>query len=454
MTTAAAHSLALETPVETPRRKLLGKDIWALTDQVLISGSNFVTMVLAARGLHPEAFGAFTLVYAGLLFANVLQSTLITQAHNVIGASRNGEDYVRYTTTTAVGQVLMTSFAATAAGLVALVGVMLQWQIGPLLIALVPAIFAWQLQEFVRRVLYTEARFAAALFNDMVSYGVQTLLVAGLFFTDQLSGEKILYCLAATSGAAALVGVWQLRKSLGWQWDRTALNENWRFGRWLTGAEILQWCSSLNVYLYVAAALFGTAASGELKAAQVLFGPARVLAFQLTNVLPMKFSRTLTTGGDAALHRRVKGVYSWFAPLTGGYCLVVALFAGPLMRLMYGPDYTGHAAILALYACCAFCQYLELVLSAAMTAKRQTHWAFVGYVCSAGVAILLAVPMLRLFGVEGAVVSMIITSVVVVAVFCRAYVRNVMWPAQPKPHGVRAEINQGKLEPVCQEAAK
>src|ERR1700759_1411207 len=117
MTTAAAPILALETPVETPRRRrrLLGKDIWALADQVLISGSNFVTMVLAARGLHPEAFGAFTLVYSALLFPNVLQSTLITQPPNVIGAARTGADYVRYTTSTAITQLGMTLFCVVVA---------------------------------------------------------------------------------------------------------------------------------------------------------------------------------------------------------------------------------------------------------------------------------------------------------------------------------------------------
>lgn len=456
MTTAAASTLAFETPPieEAPRRRgFLGKDIWALADQILISGSNFVTMVIAARGLHPEAFGVFTLVYSALLFANVLQSTLITQPHNVIGATRSGLDYIRYTTSTALSQLFMTALCVLAAVGIAAGSWMLQSSATPLLVALVPVILAWQLQEFVRRVLYTEARFGAALVNDIVSYGIQTLLVATMMFTDDLTPTTIMYCLAATSGAAALLGMWQLRGSLGWQIDRTAFTENWRFGRWLAGAEILQWCSSLNFYLYLAAAMLGTAASGELKAAQVLFGPARVLAFQLTNVLPMKFSRTLAAGGDAALHRRLKGVYVWFAPLTGGYCLVVALLAGPLMRLMYGPDYTGSASILALYACCAFAQYIELVVSAAMTAKRQTHWAFISYVYSAALAVVLAYPLLRFLGVEGAVVGMIATSIAVVAVFYHAYRKNVLQPAKQPTFEVVVTQNN-RTESVCQEAAQ
>ena len=48
---------------------------------------------------------------------------------------------------------------------------------GPMLMAIVPSIVAWQLQEFVRRVMYTEGRFAAAFWNDVVSYGGQLLVV-------------------------------------------------------------------------------------------------------------------------------------------------------------------------------------------------------------------------------------------------------------------------------------
>ena len=143
MTTATAtQPLAYETPKLEPRQRssLLGKDVWALGDQVLISGTNFVTMVLAARGLHPAAFGAFTLVYSALLFANILQSTLVTQAHNVMGAARSGSDYIRYTTSTAVSQLMIGAAEGAIAAIVALVAWQQGWGAAPMLIALVPAI--------------------------------------------------------------------------------------------------------------------------------------------------------------------------------------------------------------------------------------------------------------------------------------------------------------------------
>ena len=51
------------------------------------------------------------------------------------------------------------------------------------------------------------------------------------------------------------------------------------------------------MYLYVAGATLGLAASGELKSAQVLFGPTRIIAYYLDTVLPIRFARMLATSG-------------------------------------------------------------------------------------------------------------------------------------------------------------
>ena len=78
-------------------RLILRKGGIGVADQALISLASFVTMVLLARGLSPEEFGSFTLVYAALLFAGSVQSALITQPHAVLAATRSGSAYTRFT---------------------------------------------------------------------------------------------------------------------------------------------------------------------------------------------------------------------------------------------------------------------------------------------------------------------------------------------------------------------
>jgi hypothetical protein len=147
-------------------------------------------------------------------------------------------------------------------------------------------------------VLYTENRYAAAYWNDAISYGGQTVALAALYAAHlshgyPFTGALALYVLAATSALAALVGIWQLRHSLLPAIDWRDLSENWHFGKWLLGGELLGWSSSLHMQVWWAALLLGTWASADLRAAQILFGPTRVIAFFLGTILPIRFARTL-----------------------------------------------------------------------------------------------------------------------------------------------------------------
>jgi O-antigen/teichoic acid export membrane protein len=427
--TAVAHSNPIYETMSALRRsstlQWLRGHTWGLFDQVLISGTNFATMVLTARILHLGAFGDFTLVYSALLFANIFQSTLITQPHNVLGASLKRGAYRRYTTGAALGQIAMVLIEALVAGLVAAGAYAVGWHFAPLLLALPGAIVGWQCQEFVRRVLYTEGRLAAAFFNDILSYGGQALATVALWWTGTLTGPLALHVLAGTSALGALLGAWQLRHSLCRR-PRLgrAARENWRFGKWLVGAELLGYCSSIQMYLYIAAVLLGSVATGELKAAQILFGPTRVVAFFLGTVLPIRFARAIAGGGRAALRRQLRGMCLLVAPAAGIYCLAMALAAGPLLHLVYGADYDGSPTVLVLYAGSAFISYLQMVLSAALTGSRNTRYIFAGSVCGAVIAVTLSWMFIKVLGVNGAMITMMLATAMVTLVYWFAYCRE------------------------------
>ena len=451
----------VSAPAAPPRLAWLRKNSWALTDQVLISGTNFVTGVLTARALAPAEFGTFSVIYAALLFANILQSTLITQAHNVLGATRTGEDYRRYTASTATAQILILLAEILLALPLALIALARGWDAAPMLLAVVPAIFFWQLQEFVRRVLYTETRYARAFLNDLIGYGGQTLVLIALFASFKLrgtpfTGAMALYALAGASAAAALVGAFQLRRSLARTVDFAYIRENWHFGKWLAGGELMGWCSSLHMQVWWAAILLGTVASADLRAAMILFGPARVISFFLSTVLPTRFAKVLHAGGADALHARIRTIYLGLIPTVGVYCLLLALFPRPVLKLIYGDQYIGGAAVtvLVLYSLSAFLNYMQMVVAAALTASRQTRSIFAGSLCGCVVALVMSPLLIWKFGANGAILSMIVTTLVVGMLYVSAYFRRVRTPA---PQGfeviVSAQADAHAAAPDAKEPA-
>src|SRR5687767_1890320 len=107
----------------------VGKNIWALLDQILISGANFAVAVLTVRAMgdRQAEFGAFSVIFGVLLLCNIFQSTLITQAHNVLGATRTGNAYRRYTGSTLFEQLILFAIQIILAVPLAVIAYLTSW---------------------------------------------------------------------------------------------------------------------------------------------------------------------------------------------------------------------------------------------------------------------------------------------------------------------------------------
>jgi len=397
-------------------RRALSQNGWALGDQALISATNFATTILLARELTPRPFGAFVLAYTSLLLLNGLQSALVTQPHNVLGQARRGGDYRVYTSSTGAAQV---AFAACFGALSLLVGAALLTggeSGGWLAVALTPALIAWQLQEFARRVLYTEHRFGSALAVDVLSYGGQLGLLATLVATIALDPERALLAVAATSAAGALLGAWLVRRSLTPRISRSDIAANWKFGRWLGAAIATSWLAG-QLYLYLAAILLGATAAGALRAAQVLLGPVNAFLLFLSTALPIHLAAAREREGEPGLDRYFKRAFKVSAPPVIAYCVAIGLFATSLLELLYGPRYDDRADVVV-----AFCAYYALMLvvhmlTAALTARQTTRPLFFGTLAAAVFGILFGWPLIAALEEVGAVVGMILGAVIVSIAF-------------------------------------
>ena len=396
---------------------LVRTELWGVLDQGLVSGVNFLTIILLARSLAPVDFGYFVLAFTVLQTAGTLQAALITRPHNVLGAVRHGRDYVDYSTTAAVVQV---GFACTLASLAVAVAVLAHvggFSQTQVVLALAPALVAWQLQELGRRMLYTEGRLSAAFANDVLSYGGQAFALVLLWRLDLLTGPRALLTLAAAFAVGAAVVAWQLRSTLAGRLDRSALSANWHFGKWLGVAEVGQWFST-QFYIYLAAAVVGAVASAALKAAQTLLGPISVFLTFVTSYLPIVLARELESSGT--IRRKVRQSLTGILPVVVPYCLVIGLLAEPALELVYGSEYGQYADVVQLFALYYVVLAFSTVAIAALSARGMTRDVFVGQAAGAALSLAVGWALLLELGPAGGVVGMLLSWAVAMAFFLRA----------------------------------
>ncbi|MGI8856227.1 MAG: oligosaccharide flippase family protein [Thermomicrobiales bacterium] len=406
---------------------LLHRGAWGLGDQAFISATNFVTTVVLARALGPASYGAFALVYAAIFFASALQSALVTRPHNVIGATYSGADYRRYSSATAMSQIWLIGVLALIVSIAALLAHGATWSIAPLLLPLLPAIIAWQLQEFFRRVLYTEGRLKLAFLNDVVSYGAQAIGIIALAHYGRLTGARALYIVALTSAVAAVLGLWMIRESLDrremghptrGQW----LAENWRFGKWIFAAIVVA-ASSSQLYTALIGGLVSVAEAGVFRALITIFGPARILLTAMETSLTPAAARVFAEKGQPGLHSFIVRVMAITAPIMAAYGILVSLFATPILGTLLGDQYRQYGWLLALLALSYVLMYLLSPVVIALEGRRISAPVFYAGLWSGAIGLTVGIAAIHLFGLLGAVLGMILDLLISNTILWRRYRR-------------------------------
>jgi len=158
---------------------------WALIDQAMVSGVNFLTGILLARYLGLEEFGRFTLAWMAVLFVNSIQHAAINSPMMSVGPKQPESEVRAYYGAIFVQQIVFSCviFVLLYLG-VRLSAVMFpEWQADSLALPLASAALGFQFQDFLRRYFFTRERSSAAFANDAIRYLSQIIVLIWLFRT-------------------------------------------------------------------------------------------------------------------------------------------------------------------------------------------------------------------------------------------------------------------------------
>lgn len=425
--------------------QMIQENFWGLADRGMTSASNFVTVVVLARALGAVAFGIFAVVYSTVSLASRLQNSLVNQPQAVFGSTREGESYVEFTTITLVSQVLL----AILTGLLVLVAAAISWWIGtvytPLVLTLAPVVVFWQIQGYLTTVMYTENRLRSAFFNDSISFLAQAVIFVVLWRLGGLTGTLAFDIIAVTSLVASVVGIWQIRRSIGRKLDWSILSGNWHLGKWLSAAELATWLWT-DAYLYLTAALLGPAAAGILKAVDALFGPLRIILSYLWTILPIRFARRYASEGSDGLWSSMKSAHGMLVPIVGGYCLLLAVFASPASRLVFGNGYSEVGHVLALYGVYVFFTALAVVVISGLNVRLLSRSVFTAQAIAASAALPLGWVLIKLIGLDGAIASMIFAAVFARLLNWIAFLRHPAAPSAEADEAPAPAVEAGRAK--------
>ena len=387
----------------------------AAVDQGAISVANFAATIILARAISPTDLGVYGVGFTALRLVRSVQEGLTIQPVNTFGAAMDGETFRRYATSTSLIQILLALSSSVA---VALAG----WALtvtgndtaGPALFSLWFVFLFWQLQEYIRRLLYTRSAVLSAVFNTILANAVRIALLLWWASGQRLNGISGLDAIAWGALAALIPGLWQTRRywtphfsGLVDTWKR-----NWEFGRWVMGGTIANWIS-VEFYPVLTAGMISFAAAGAYRALQNLVAPIHLLLRATDTFLTPRAARQFTENGHHALARTLRLVYLVSGLPILGLLSLAMLFPVPILRLLYGETYVAYSGGMVLMAIFYALWYAYWPLQTAFKAARISRPIFIANLSAMAVMFTIGIWAIIRWGVYGTIAGQALNALVV-----------------------------------------
>jgi O-antigen/teichoic acid export membrane protein len=387
----------------------------AMVDQGVISLSNFAATIILARNITPTQLGVYGVGFIALRLVRAVQEGLIIQPMNVYGAAMPEGEFKRYATSTSLYQILLAFLSALT---VAILGWILtdlgNDTAGPVLFSLWFAFLWWQLQEYIRRMLYTRGSVRNAVFNTIIANAARLGIMIYWANQNELTGIGGLTAIAWGSLVALIPGLWSTRRY--WGVNLAPLREtwemNWNFGRWLLGSSIANWIS-VEFYPVLTAGLISFAAAGAYRALQNLVAPIHLILRATDTFLTPYAANIYEKSGQRALTRILRLIYIFTGIPILGILILSVLFSKQILFLIYGATYVAYSNGMILMAIFYALLYAYWPLQTIFKSARLTRPIFVANLLAIVAMFTIGIALILRWGVNGTIAGQALNALVI-----------------------------------------
>lgn len=393
---------------------------WAVLDQGLFAGGNFLVNILLARWLSPAEYGAFAVAYAVFLLLAAAHTAVITEPMVVFGAGKYATRFSEFFRILLIyGHGLSSAVIALSLGGIALACWYFNSNLAAAFAGLAvssPFILLWWV---VRQSFYARFLPRWALVGSLMNF---VSLTGAFFFLAQKDVLNQIFIFAAMglAGLSASIIV-VLLAPVTLQCQRTGLTpkiiflDHWSYGSWNILATGAYWVSGQS-FIVLSPLVLGLSSTGILAAIGNLFRPLHVLMQSASLMLLPSLSAFISEKGfGVSLIRKTKLLLLQFVSFVFLYGMIIFIFGDFFLQNIYEGKYNGFGSLLGLFALAytasAGVQILTLIIKA--LGKTQKVLAIWG--CSAVMVLVLSIPMMMIWGLNGAL--LIVTCSYLVAGF-------------------------------------
>ncbi len=390
---------------------------FAILDQGLISGSNFLIGILLARWMAPASYGAYALAFSVFLLLAMLYQSMVLEPMGVFGGAvyrLSLKSYIRSLTRI---HLLLSIVVCLLLGLAAAVAQhfvhngSLPGALAGITVASPCILFFWMTRRsFYLQLSPSQSAKGAAVYFVVVIGG---LFAANYFHILSPFTAYVLMGLAAVTTSLILLAV--LNRHLppddGHPGPAQTWQKHWNYGRWALASSLASWVPAY-VYYPLLGSFSGMARTGELRSLMNFVMPL-VQAQAALSLLIIPFAARVCSErgkrGAISVNLRIT-VVSLAAALS--YWGIVIPFRSKLFHLLYSGHYDRVANLVPWIAVGSIFWTAAYGSSVVLRAMEAPNSIFVAFAAASVVSLVIGVPGTWFFGLKGAIWGMNISDIV------------------------------------------
>jgi O-antigen/teichoic acid export membrane protein len=390
---------------------------WAnvLCDQVLVSGTSFLTTVVVGRVLGKEQLGLYVLAYSIIIVLLEIQNSFIASPYTLRTPRLDRSAQARYT-----GDALVLSIGLSVLAATGLVGAKVIFssrlrysEVTPLFIILSLVTPAILVKEFGRRVCFAHLRTRSVLLLDLVVFTVQIGGLVAFTHFRSLTVGIIYWVIGSASASAAFVWLtfWRRRTVLGLGSALKTLNSTWSFGAWVLGGNLV-FVLSQQVYPWYLAWLKGPKATGAFAACLGLVALINPFVSAVGNYLGPSTANASSLG-TRELSQVILRTSALLCGVVGTFCFIIVVLGNKLIAVIYGSAYAVDIHIIAVLAASVLVSSSTLALGFGFWAVGRPDMNLKINLLSAASALAFGPFLVSAFGLLGAAYGLLLANTIV-----------------------------------------
>ncbi|HET9908184.1 MAG TPA: oligosaccharide flippase family protein [Anaerolineales bacterium] len=315
-----------------------------ILDQVIFSGTNFLTSVFLARLLSKDEFGQFAVGLAFLTFFTQIYTSFALEPMSVLGPSDYSDRIAAYL----MGQVTLMFLIVGPLAILLVLAFGLSNQSTETRSVLVLSSFSLPLflfPQLMRRIFYVLSKPGMALFGSVL-YLLSLLVV--YYFARQnfvLNGVNSLLLISLPGLLAGLILLILLRmeKTVS---DKINLSkiliETWSFGRWLVVSGALIGLATQS-QIYLTGVLSNTEEAGGVRILQTFIQPIMLTSTAFSALATPAITSDFASGAYGSMRQKVIVFTLVLGLIALFYELLLILFAGRANQILFDGKYASFA---------------------------------------------------------------------------------------------------------------